>query len=285
VTRFKLGCAHANITDNKAMSNYFQLMLGDEAHRRFMQLRTGENQTMEQIYEFMGKEYVAQRCPYAESVVFSNAKRRSGESISEFVTRLVELAEHCGFTSREEHLLPQFVTGCELASFQIECTRGRTDNSAWTFEKAVELAKRHEKTADNMRKMTHPSGSEFTSDRFEVNFTGGKQGSQEVKCVNCGLTAHRDMTHCPARDRDCNLCGVIGHYRSVCKQKGQQGRSDNRPSFKSKEPDRSFRGGGKSSRVLNVTFEDDEDGSVQADKEREYADFWRGKSAKDFGAQ
>ena len=57
----------------------------------------------------------------------------------------------------------------------------------------------------------------------------GKDG-QVAKCGWCGRPSHpRDQ--CPAREKTCNQCGIVGHYAAVCKSgsKAQsRGRSRNR---------------------------------------------------------
>jgi hypothetical protein len=106
LARFKLYVVFAKMNDINEIKTQFELMIGNGPQQRYLTLKTGDAQSMDEIYAFMSKKYVVKRSPYAESVVFSNAKSLLGESVAEYAARLEELAKHCQFTNKEEHLLP-----------------------------------------------------------------------------------------------------------------------------------------------------------------------------------
>jgi len=58
-----------------------------------------------------------------------------------------------------------------------------------------------------------------------VQQSGPAQGFQAVgadNCLCCGKTGHR-KADCPMKDKQCDICGGIGHLRSTCRQSGGAG--------------------------------------------------------------
>lgn len=70
-------------------------------------------------------------------------------------------------------------------------------------------------------KRSNPEYPRSYPSRPETSQYRGPQN--RLKCSRCGYEAHRQGERCPAVDKTCNRCGVVGHFGSVCHTKSRDG--------------------------------------------------------------
>lgn len=160
----------------------------------------------------------------AERFTFQHITRSSGQSIREFAQRLCTQAEKCQFgEAKDERLRDQFLFGLneKVAIGKLL----EQDHAALTFEEAIGTAEAHQNLTQSqiVKSCVPDSGAADVMKIASMN-----PGSQvtDGKCGRCGKH-HSSKAQCPAKGKQCNKCGMLNHFSSVCrsKQKGQAGRS------------------------------------------------------------
>ena len=122
-----------------------------------------------------------------------------------------------------------------MPAFQQECCKPRANKLK--LAEAVELARSFERSAQDLKALNNPSGSQFGN---SINYTTGNSASSNtgrgslnsrvghngggrseasaghIKCKYCGYTAHKPGNDCPAYGKQCKNCGRNNHFKSVC---------------------------------------------------------------------
>ncbi|XP_075733086.1 uncharacterized protein LOC142775529, partial [Rhipicephalus microplus] len=151
---------------------------------------------------------------------FGRRVQQVGETINEYITALRELSATCSFSSQEDSLRDQFVAGVLSQNLR---ERLLLEGSSLSFAKAVLIATQFEQatndckefaTADvksiNARENTPPPASSASD-------PSKRSRSQQGQCYRCGSPRHNASSfRCPAKNKRCHGCGIMGHFRSVC---------------------------------------------------------------------
>ena len=175
---------------------------------------------------------------------FFKLNQMEGESITQFVARLKSQASLCQFNiTCNAHNPPttmsyadDMVTQQLIAGLRNQQHQSRVLAEATTLNTlAAKIARLQclESTEESTTKMRNlPPNSvskvEFTrqSNYRRVNKPppGSKNGKQaNNNCRGCGRPSHGDgksmaRKDCPAFNKECNHCGIPGHFRSVCEK-------------------------------------------------------------------
>ena len=204
--------------------------------------------TFEEMKKALKAHYRPQTLVIYERYKFYSRNQMNGESISNFVVAIKDLASTCEFGSNlEEMLRDRFVMGVKCLDTQ----RFLLSSRDLTFTKAVESATSRESAFGNAKEMgsqlnrTSTSNTAQTVNSVKSNSgyskkpNSNKQGSQNqfVKkptketqsnsksrwepstrpnqpCSGCG--SFHWKKDCPFRNAECRKCGIKGHIAKVC---------------------------------------------------------------------
>ena len=147
---------------------------------------------------------------------FNTCFRQGGESVTQFVTRLRDLASQCEYgDSAKEMIRDRLVCGVRDDTLQ----RTLLAVAKLTYDKAYELAVLHESAVQNSRLLS-------TSTTTSVHYSGSTptvsppQDSQSKQCYRCGGN-HLAKT-CRFKEFVCNFCSKKGHIQRVCQTRLRQ---------------------------------------------------------------
>ena len=147
---------------------------------------------------------------------FRQAKQRPDETVSQYATRLRQLAAHCEFNNVDTEIKSAIIQNCAskrlrryvlreenltLTSLLSKASALETsENQAVGIEQTLEqaLTLRH-KTTERPRKPSHRSSRK-----------------QNAPCGNCGFALPHHGP-CPAKGKNCNACGKRNHFAKVCR--------------------------------------------------------------------
>ena len=160
----------------------------------------------------------------AERFHFFKRDRKSGESVSDYITALRRLSEHCGFAAElNTYLRDRFVCGLNSEGIQQKLLTMKD----LTLVKAVDTARSFESASRDAKLIrggngvgVHQANVVGESDECVhklVQATHGKQPKQDLReCYRCGNRGHIS-TGCPYSSYTCRRCGKVGHLDKRCR--------------------------------------------------------------------
>ena len=161
-----------------------------------------------------------------EQFSFSQARQVKGETISQYVTRLRILATYCEFgTIEDKEIVRQVIQGCESTNLRRSFLKepGLAINRLLdiggvhdTIETHLDIVEGRDRgPCDSLGAIQHKE----KSDGYKFRELKGNTKSYDKKmaCFKCGYKYPHDRP-CPALNKECKMCGKIGHFAAVCKE-------------------------------------------------------------------
>ena len=296
LAQFRIAVRASTETNADVIKSTFLTRIGPEAFCVYETLKKADDSdSFEDIVKLLSNRFIHKGSQMAQRVKFGfDGKRQDGESIEEFVLRLRRLAKHCGFADADENIAYQLIIGGGLEQLRKKISRGKDEKI--TLSEVIELAKGYERESIDAGLLAKASRDSHTpihyvsgSDRNRGNnSTRGGGHSSGAKCGNCNRPAHKDMSECSARGKECRKCRKTGHYESVCRSSGSGagtgGSANNdhsRQTSGDKQRHHSDRSGGKGARRTRLNEIDIDTATHVVDAE-EYASFCRYKDMLDY---
>ena len=149
---------------------------------------------------------------------FRNARQTEAENCLSFVTRLKNMAETCEYGNPDEEVRDQFVFTC----FDNKLREKLLQTKTLTLEKLLEIGKIYEQSKTQAKEIGETQSENIN--RMQHHQQKRIESRSAKKCYRCGdhfLSGHQAT--CPALGKPCRNCGILGHFKAVCrKQKVQQ---------------------------------------------------------------
>ena len=182
--------------------------------------------TYEDAFEQLDKTYSKPKNEIFARHLLSTRNQQPGETIDEFLRTLENLAKDCTFKDltadehRNEFIRDAFVSGLQSNAIRqrlLESTGEVTLDTAFSTARTMDLAQRSTSSYLNNNCSTVRPDVGSRDDEYHTSYTmASATRSKKKLCFFCGKT-YRPRIKCPARDRECGFCGIVGHYESVCK--------------------------------------------------------------------
>lgn len=178
--------------------------------------------------------FAPKRNPTYERCVFRKMKQLTNETIDVYAMRLREQAERCEFGDRLDEAMKDQITSCcsskELRK-KILCRRECMLDEIMTFGRIIETVEEEGKIFNEERNSA-PSvpANDVNKIQHRRKFNGRWQQNRkqdEISCGRCGRTGHSTKDEkCPAKDKKCRKCGMIGHFARKCFTKKRSAEND-----------------------------------------------------------
>ena len=158
---------------------------------------------------------------------FRQATQQTDETVDEYCTRLRTLASSCEFGEQtDDHIRDQIVDKCTSTSLRRRLLR--TENLQ--LEDLLPIARASESadkqaaetsqsfSSENVNAIRGQARRPFRLGNRDRNREHQQSASTDTICENCGIRGHLPRERpCPARNRDCDACGNVGHFARVCR--------------------------------------------------------------------
>lgn len=174
----------------------------------------------------------------AERFKFMGRRQKQGETVSQYLAELRNLAATCKFNDLDNRLRDQFIFGILSESAQKKLFTKSDDiklKDVIAVAHAEELseistsiirARSQPTTSSSMEqvnkvqmKKSQWQKSEHQGNKFK-NSQKGNGHSSSKSCPNCGSSSHASSKDCPHKDVTCHSCGKKGHFSKLCRSKG-----------------------------------------------------------------
>ncbi|XP_055623134.1 uncharacterized protein LOC129766585 [Toxorhynchites rutilus septentrionalis] len=183
---------------------YFNLKGEDE-----IQVPNGSDIYKEAI-KLLDDYFLPLKCLPRERHIFRNLEQAADESIEKFVLRLREQGNLCEYGEwLEENIKEQIFERGHSDELRAKIlTKGNM-----TLAQTVEMGRSLETIAKHRRNLQkHEEVNRISSSR---------------ECYRCGRQGHyANDEDCPARDKKCEKCNLLGHFKRCCKTKPKNSRKN-----------------------------------------------------------
>ncbi|XP_062709152.1 uncharacterized protein K02A2.6-like [Aedes albopictus] len=200
-----------NVTNPARKRSYLLHYAGSEVQDIFFNLR-GENEVVvpagsdvfQESVKLLDGYFLPLKCLPRERHIFRNLEQGPEESIEKFVLRLREQGSLCEYGNcLEENIKEQiFEKGYSDELRAKILTKGNL-----TLAQTVDEGRSLETIAKHRKNLQRSE---------EVNRIAKSKG----ECYRCGRAGHyANDDDCPARDKKCEKCHLVGHFKRCCKTK------------------------------------------------------------------
>ena len=147
---------------------------------------------------------------------FHSAEQQPTETIDQFLIRLKHLAESCAFTNlRDEMIRDRLVLGCNDRDARARLFREKDCDLA----KAVEALRISETTRQQLKHLNDEADSHLINALKVRKSQAAPPPKGQTRDKPCGYCGHaHERNNCPAFGKQCNYCGKLNHFKSVCRQ-------------------------------------------------------------------
>jgi len=215
------------------MAALLQGSLGTEGYRIYSSLATDPREAYAAAVARLAAHFGQPASAIFNRAQFTHRQQRPGESITQYVAALKEMAARCEFAAvqMDERVRDQFVAwACSdrirERLLQEPANRKLEDlvTLALTVERAMSEAPALSSSAHQ------PSAAVGQVSRHHRRASP----SSESGCWNCGQRNHTSMSaDCPARGQSCRSCGKSGHFSSKCRSTAKTNQASSRTSSQS----------------------------------------------------
>lgn len=238
--RYRIASKLNKDTDEVQISALIYSM-GKEAEHIFKSLQfdvEGDRAKYDKVHEKFNEYFVPKRNIIHERAKFHQRIQNPGESVETFVRGLYEIAEHCNFTDKNEHIRDRVVIGIT----DKELSEKLQLISDLTLEQAIERARQSEQVKQQMKDQS-ASVKHVESVRHSQNNAGQSQGrgkgqgrgrgrgrgnrgdsnykhskpgrnDNSYNCNKCNQRHQRDR--CYAKGKQCHRCHGYNHFAVCC---------------------------------------------------------------------
>ena len=141
---------------------------------------------------------------------FNTSFRQEEESITQFVTRLRDLASLCNYRDSSKELIrDQLVCGVRDDTLQ----RTLLAVANLTYDKTYELVVLHESAAQNSQLLSATP----TTVHYTTPHRSDLSTKDQSKCYRCG--GNHSPKSCCFKDYVCNSCSKRGHIQQACQSR------------------------------------------------------------------
>ena len=163
-----------------------------------------------------------------ERFTFRKLKQEENEPFTQFVARLRTQASKCKFSDSDAEICDQIVGQCA----SVDLRKKLLEKNKLKLAEVCEIAKMLEAVTLQSKEFAKTSGQKEqfseTVNNIKCANTRSKPkpnmfrkgNDRKNACYRCGSTNHlKNDPNCPAKDKKCNRCNLIGHYGKYCKTK------------------------------------------------------------------
>ena len=157
---------------------------------------------------------------------FRKAAQEQGENLDTYHTRLRMLSRDCEFTDVDSEIKAQIIQSCTSSRLRRRALREpeMTLETLLNFGRTLEISEQQAEgieqgTSTAVNAIEHKYKPQMNDQR------GNKNANKDTQCRNCGgRYPHRG--DCPAKGKDCNVCGKPNHFAKVCRSNQRKSAQD-----------------------------------------------------------
>ena len=220
----------------KAQSNYLKFWLGGEGLpliRKWESTKkliyTGDNASGNKLttyWTLLEEEFKPKANRIISIIDLWNNSKQGQMPLNEWITKVYNQVELCQYKadSKDRIIRDVLIVGCASTQAKDKIIRKGEEVE---LKQVLDILHTEETTSRTMQNIN--SATTSTANVHYVKYDkkrkpGGKNGNSttQKKCFRCGFDFLKDhIKECPARDAECNFCGLTGHFAKCCGKAGK----------------------------------------------------------------
>ncbi|KAK0132207.1 hypothetical protein N1851_032997 [Merluccius polli] len=180
---------------------------------------------------------------------FRKAMQQAGENLDTYHTQLRMLAKDCEFADTDSEIKAQLIQSCSSSRVRRRALREpeMTLEALLNFGRTLELSEQ-QAVGIEQGATAAVNALEHKQRQQTTDYKGNRNNSKQ--CRNCG-GRYPHNGDCPAKGKECNICGKLNHYAKVCRMnKNKSAQSQEKKSGRSEDKDTTY-GKWKHTRKVN----------------------------------
>ena len=197
-----------------------QNILGFHA-RRILKATSAKITSVDDVFALLRKLFPASHSLTIARLKFNERSQKEGESVLQYYAEISSLSTKCDYKDLREELVRDKLIMCVRPEIKEKILLERPE----TLQDALQTALRLEAIIGDLKTVV-PSACEIN--HLSTGTRGGTEGErrnrqsaaqlQGKKCFRCNAATHlANDSSCPARQKTCAKCGVLGHFAKVCR--------------------------------------------------------------------
>lgn len=201
--------------------------LGTEGFRIYTSLATNPRESYADAIARLATHFGQPASTIFNRAQFSRRQQRSGESVTQYIAALREMASKCEFAAEQldERVRDQFVAWANCDRIRERLLQEPVSRK---LDELVSLAVTIERAMAEAPALS--SGNLQPSASVGQVFSRRDRSSSPLSgCGNCGRDGHTARSaDCPARNQSCRSCGKSGHFSNKCRSRAVADRNASR---------------------------------------------------------
>jgi hypothetical protein len=201
---------------------------GTEGFRIYTSLTTNPWESYDDAVTRLGTHFGQSASTIFNRAQFTRRQQRAGESVTQYVASLREMASKCEFVAEQldERVRDQFFAWANCDRIRERLLQEPANR---TLDELVSLAVTIERAMTEAPALSSESNrmSASVSHMFSRRGRPSSPSTASSGCGNCGRDSHATRSaDCPARGQLCRSCGKIGHFSVKCRSSATSDRSN-----------------------------------------------------------
>lgn len=218
---FETIMAAANVTDGNGKKMQLLAMGGIELQNAFYSLPGFDDvgphdDAYHAAKEKLNQLFSPKHHDSFERFMFWTMSPEQDETIDKFALRVQQKAEKCSF-GKSEAESKNIAIMDKIIQFTPDDLRQKLlEKDVLTLDSTLKTVNAYQSVRYQSSKMAPKTTTNHVNRLFE---NSRYSSDSKPRCIRCGYRRHRDKEHCPAINRTCLKCKMVGHFQSVCKSK------------------------------------------------------------------